>query len=302
MKIQCDVCNKKEAIVFCSADEAALCHGCDQGVHHANKLASKHHRFSLLHPPPSLAPLCDICKEKRALLFCQEDRAILCRDCELPLHTANEHTQKHNRFLLTGIKLSVGCDLGVSGCDPVPDFEPSRKPTSKISSLKPINMNPGSNITANSGNDQFVSGGSGSVISDYLIEMLPGWHFQDFEDASFGFQSGNMNEFEVGENVLSLWDADIGKKMSSSSSTNCSSIQSESLGIWVPEAPAAATMTTSVFGTNQPLLNSHNRSGLIQGTSVINGLKMSKKWQKDDAFTVPQITHPVGSKRPRAFW
>ncbi|MCD7459087.1 hypothetical protein HAX54_040049 [Datura stramonium] len=46
MKIQCDVCNKKEASVFCVADEAALCDSCDHRVHHANKLAGKHQRFS----------------------------------------------------------------------------------------------------------------------------------------------------------------------------------------------------------------------------------------------------------------
>ena len=62
MKIQCDVCEKQEAIVFCAADEAALCEGCDYRVHHANKLASKHLRFSLLHPSFKEAPLCDICQ------------------------------------------------------------------------------------------------------------------------------------------------------------------------------------------------------------------------------------------------
>ena len=63
MKIQCDVCNKDEASVFCTADEAALCDGCDHRVHHANKLASKHQRFSLIHPSSSkLSPLCDICQ------------------------------------------------------------------------------------------------------------------------------------------------------------------------------------------------------------------------------------------------
>ncbi|MBA0633789.1 hypothetical protein Godav_024896, partial [Gossypium davidsonii] len=63
MKIQCDVCNKEEASVFCTADEAALCDACDHRVHHANKLASKHQRFSLLHPSSSKQiPLCDICQ------------------------------------------------------------------------------------------------------------------------------------------------------------------------------------------------------------------------------------------------
>uniref|UniRef100_A0A803Q9R0 B box-type domain-containing protein n=1 Tax=Cannabis sativa TaxID=3483 RepID=A0A803Q9R0_CANSA len=62
MKIRCDVCDKKEASVFCTADEAALCDDCDNRVHHANKLASKHSRFSLLQPGFKESPLCDICQ------------------------------------------------------------------------------------------------------------------------------------------------------------------------------------------------------------------------------------------------
>ncbi|KAL2538278.1 putative salt tolerance-like protein [Forsythia ovata] len=102
MKIQCDVCDKDEAILFCVADEAALCDACDRRVHHANKLAGKHERFSLLQPSPKQALVCDICQERRALLFCQQDRAILCKECDESIHSANEHTSKHNRFLLTG--------------------------------------------------------------------------------------------------------------------------------------------------------------------------------------------------------
>ncbi|CAI0384116.1 unnamed protein product [Linum tenue] len=81
MKIRCDVCEKAEASIFCSADEATLCLTCDRRVHHANKLAGKHLRFSLHHPTSTThsskdSPLCDICQERRAFLFCREDRAI----------------------------------------------------------------------------------------------------------------------------------------------------------------------------------------------------------------------------------
>uniref|UniRef100_A0A2P2ITI9 B-box zinc finger protein 20-like n=1 Tax=Rhizophora mucronata TaxID=61149 RepID=A0A2P2ITI9_RHIMU len=62
MKIRCDLCDGAEASVFCSADEAALCEGCDHRVHFANKLASKHFRFSLLHASLKESPLCDICQ------------------------------------------------------------------------------------------------------------------------------------------------------------------------------------------------------------------------------------------------
>ncbi|XP_021614271.1 B-box zinc finger protein 21 isoform X2 [Manihot esculenta] len=137
MKIQCDVCSKDEASVFCTADEAALCDACDHRVHHANKLASKHQRFSLLHPSSKNFPLCDVCQEKRAFLFCQQDRAILCRDCDVPIHKANEHTQKHSRFLLTGVKLSATSALYIpssssavtNGGDLVPDSKSQKQPS-----------------------------------------------------------------------------------------------------------------------------------------------------------------------------
>jgi len=61
MKIQCDVCHKEVASLFCPSDEAALCHACDRTIHHANKLADKHKRFSLHHPTSKGTTLCDIC-------------------------------------------------------------------------------------------------------------------------------------------------------------------------------------------------------------------------------------------------
>lgn len=61
MKIQCNVCETAEANVLCCADEAALCWGCDEKVHAANKLASKHQRVPLTTSSPHF-PKCDICQ------------------------------------------------------------------------------------------------------------------------------------------------------------------------------------------------------------------------------------------------
>lgn len=69
MKIKCDVCEKEEASVFCSADEAALCEACDRRVHYANKLATKHQRFSLLQPSSKDSPRCDICQVINVILL-----------------------------------------------------------------------------------------------------------------------------------------------------------------------------------------------------------------------------------------
>ncbi|KAJ4978198.1 hypothetical protein NE237_008978 [Protea cynaroides] len=110
MKIQCDLCEKTEASVVCTADEAALCSVCDEKVHLANKLAGKHQRVPLLNPsddhqPP--LPTCDICQEKVGYFFCLEDRKLVCGECDVSIHTANPYLSSHQRFLVTGVKVGL---------------------------------------------------------------------------------------------------------------------------------------------------------------------------------------------------
>ncbi|MCL7040125.1 hypothetical protein MKW94_005580 [Papaver nudicaule] len=106
MKIQCDVCEKAPATVICCADEAALCSKCDVEVHEANKLASKHQRLHLDSLSNKL-PKCDICQDKTAFIFCVEDRALFCKDCDEPIHSAGSISSNHQRFLATGIRVAL---------------------------------------------------------------------------------------------------------------------------------------------------------------------------------------------------
>ncbi|XP_061357538.1 B-box zinc finger protein 24 [Gastrolobium bilobum] len=107
MKIQCDVCEKAPATVICCADEAALCAKCDVEVHAANKLASKHQRL-LLQCLSNKLPRCDICQDKAAFIFCVEDRALFCKDCDESIHLAGSLSANHQRFLATGIRVALG--------------------------------------------------------------------------------------------------------------------------------------------------------------------------------------------------
>uniref|UniRef100_A0A6N2KT84 B box-type domain-containing protein n=1 Tax=Salix viminalis TaxID=40686 RepID=A0A6N2KT84_SALVM len=308
MKILCDVCNKEEASVFCTADEAALCDTCDHRVHHANKLASKHHRFSLLHPSSKNFPICDICQEKRAFLFCQQDRAILCRDCDGPIHAANEHTQKHSRFLLTGVKLSATSAVYTSsssvtknGGELVPDSksQQQQQPIKKPVSVAPVNSNPptvpsilSTNTVVNKGGNNLVTNeGFGSTtsstISEYLMETLPGWHVEDFLDPSttpFGFCKidGGLSPFMDTHHDLE---------------SNMSSFSSESLGIWVPQTPTASYTSQQYY---YPQLV--GQSGFKEIKETTN-MKANRRLA-DDVFTVPQISLPtnIGSKRSRTLW
>ncbi|CAI0437861.1 unnamed protein product [Linum tenue] len=195
MKIRCDVCEKAEASVFCSADEAALCSTCDRRVHHANKLAGKHLRFSLHHhSSKDSPPLCDICHERRAFLFCREDRAILCRECDVPIHAANELTGNHSRFLLTGVKLSAfsaqhdpaagnaaSCGAKRNRASPPPPPAVPRNNNEFYYCGNNNNWEGGSPASYSSCSGGDTTTGSASSISEYL-ENLPGWRVDDFLD------------------------------------------------------------------------------------------------------------------------
>ncbi|GLJ25346.1 hypothetical protein SUGI_0485400 [Cryptomeria japonica] len=115
MRIQCDVCEQKPAAVICCADEAALCVDCDVKVHQANKLASKHKRLPLMASNSKLSR-CDICQDKTAFVFCLEDRAMLCRDCDESVHSPDTLAAKHQRFLATGIRVALSADIS-SHCE-----------------------------------------------------------------------------------------------------------------------------------------------------------------------------------------
>jgi len=54
-------------VLFCAADEAALCRPCDEKVHMCNKLASRHVRVGLA--DPNKLARCDICENSPGMLF-----------------------------------------------------------------------------------------------------------------------------------------------------------------------------------------------------------------------------------------
>jgi hypothetical protein len=53
-------------------------------------------------------------QEASGYFFCLEDRALLCRDCDVAIHTVNPFVSAHQRFLLTGVQ------VGLDPADPVP--------------------------------------------------------------------------------------------------------------------------------------------------------------------------------------
>jgi hypothetical protein len=140
MKIQCDVCEKAPATMICCADEAALCAKCDIEVHAANKLASKHQRLHLQSLSSKL-PRCDICQDKAAFIFCVEDRALFCEDCDDSIHLAGSLSANHQRFLATGIRVAMSSSCAKD--DEKSHLEPpNRKNTEQVSLETPSQQVP----------------------------------------------------------------------------------------------------------------------------------------------------------------
>jgi len=91
--------------MVCLSDDAVMCGSCEQSVHSVNKVAEKHERVAF--KSTSAKPNCDICQVNPVFAVCREDRAFLCRTCDLAIHSANEHVSKHERYLFTGVSVEL---------------------------------------------------------------------------------------------------------------------------------------------------------------------------------------------------
>lgn len=122
-------------------------------------------------------------------MFCQEDRAILCRECDAAIHSSNHLTMKHSRFLLTGVRFSAA-PLSA------PDTEAAAAANSRdgaiwkskkgeavvadpTAAVVPGNAIKTAAFHSASASFSATSGGSASSISEYLTKTCPGWHVED---------------------------------------------------------------------------------------------------------------------------
>ncbi|CAK9881363.1 unnamed protein product [Sphagnum jensenii] len=301
MKIQCDVCESNKATVICCADEAALCTDCDTRVHAANKLANKHQRVPLM--APTDAPRCDICQEKSGFFFCVEDRALLCRDCDLSIHSANSLSSRHKRFLIPGIRVAWKALTVQEEPDAASEETPQFSlPTSKTSGMmnpvmsgrlsstaQPPLSSPVNHPMPQSKNQGgFVpkvgevmgtslstgpQSGSGTLrkssITEFLTEATSGWRVDELlnlADLAEGYNAANVGSSKA--DVANFgdfdWTADL-------------SLFDEETLCEVPQLPSPPTA-----------------SGLSRSTRMIGTVKTVKQEVAlvpdfGDAFTVPNL-------------
>ncbi|XP_062164427.1 zinc finger protein CONSTANS-LIKE 4-like isoform X2 [Alnus glutinosa] len=100
----CDSCKSATAKLFCRADSAFLCVGCDCKVHAANKLASRHARVWV----------CEVCEQAPAHVTCKADAAALCVTCDRDIHSANPLSRRHERIRVTPFYDTVAVNSGAT--------------------------------------------------------------------------------------------------------------------------------------------------------------------------------------------
>jgi len=81
----CDACGAGAARLYCRADAAFLCAGCDAWAHGAG---SRHARVWL----------CEVCEHAPAAVTCRADAAALCASCDADIHSANPLARRHERL------------------------------------------------------------------------------------------------------------------------------------------------------------------------------------------------------------
>ncbi|KAA8530501.1 hypothetical protein F0562_005210 [Nyssa sinensis] len=95
----CDTCRSAACTVYCRADSAYLCTGCDARIHAANRVASRHERVWV----------CEACERAPAAFLCKADAASLCTTCDADIHSANPLARRHHRVPILPIP---GCLYG----------------------------------------------------------------------------------------------------------------------------------------------------------------------------------------------
>lgn len=298
MQVRCDVCGAAPAAVLCCADEAALCSACDRRVHRANKLAHKHRRIPLVVQSASgnadsdsaaaaAAPLCDVCKERRGLVFCVEDRAILCPDCDDPIHSANDLTAKHTRFLLVGAKLSAEL---VDEAPPSPDAadEDDDCGRGNRAAAEPDAV-PAVSAAAKTSVLESAGGASaGSSISDYLTNICPGWRVDDllFDDPAFSAASKAGYSDGGHEQVPSL-DADLFDVVAGGRPGKRGGAWSGAGALGFDKVPASVVVVPTAAKQQQQQQQACVRE---------------RSWNSDsdsDLFAVPEFPQPPPAKKAR---
>ncbi|WJX80891.1 ZINC FINGER protein [Trifolium repens] len=160
----CDTCRSAPCAVFCRADSAYLCAGCDAQIHAANRVASRHERVWV----------CEACERAPAAFLCKADAASLCSSCDADIHSANPLASRHQRVPILPISgylygppttLLGADDEGFVGGGREVEEEEDEGMEDEDEAASWLLLNPLKNSNNNKGNNGFLFSGE---VDEYL--------------------------------------------------------------------------------------------------------------------------------------
>lgn len=166
----CDTCRSAPCTVYCRADMAFLCGGCDARIHSTSS-TRRHERVWV----------CEACERAPAAFLCKADAASLCATCDADIHSANPLASRHHRVPILPYSSSAtnGSDDGGRFLGEEDDEEEvvDEDDEDEAASWLLLNNHNGNNCNnSNNGNNGhqsngFLFGSTGEVDDDYLDLM-----------------------------------------------------------------------------------------------------------------------------------
>ena len=134
-------------------------------------------------------------QEAAGYFFCLEDRALLCRKCDIAIHTANSYVSAHQRFLVTGVRVDLeSTEHAVSSTkEPVNTAvritESSSKPLLKRSASSSLYGEASEAFSSQLGNNNGLVTNNVPFSSGTTPGSMTDWPLDDF----FGLTDFNQN-------------------------------------------------------------------------------------------------------------
>lgn len=120
-------------------------------------------------------------QETVGYFFCLEDRALLCRKCDVAIHTANNFVCSHQRFLLTGVKVGLEPTEPGGSCSSGKSVSGEKgSETKSHSASRRENLSPLAGLPVNVGGVQDFVPSKVSFSGGSMAGSIPQWHIDEF--------------------------------------------------------------------------------------------------------------------------
>merc|ERR1712164_79978 len=189
MKLKCEMCPQDATFVVGCGNKTA----CSRCVTTRKCNPSRERAIEITQQDAKEMP-CDICKSNPVSVVCLEDRAFLCTDCDLKIHSANDFAGHHQRFAFTNAKMAL--PEGVSKEKPeVPEHVPiairtnKRKNTARDNNTE-NNNNDNSELysSVNTGVELFSTTTNTANVYVPSVKSQKGSSFEDFLGEFIGYE------------------------------------------------------------------------------------------------------------------